>query len=97
KLAVGLADLVMEGRLRSAGVHQPHQKHPGLAACPGDVDQHLEEVDLREAADTSAARTLRAVAASTRRRPLSPACHADPMTLVDLVRYDVVNLEVHDS
>jgi hypothetical protein len=45
------ADLILalvDPRKVAAGVHQPHQKHPRLTALARDVDQHLEEVDLRQ-------------------------------------------------
>jgi hypothetical protein len=47
------ADLVLplvNPREVATGAHQPQQKQPRLPPDPGDVDQHLEEVDLREVA-----------------------------------------------
>jgi hypothetical protein len=32
----------------AAGIHQPHQEEPRLAARAVQIDEHLEEVDLRE-------------------------------------------------
>jgi len=47
------ADLVLplvNPREVATGVHQPQQKQPRLPPDSSDVDQHLEEVDLREIA-----------------------------------------------
>jgi hypothetical protein len=47
------ADLILalvDPREVAARVHQSHQEEPRLAAGPVDVDQHFEEVDLREVA-----------------------------------------------
>src|SRR5829696_9025655 len=50
-MAVEKTDLILtlvDPREVTAGVHQPHQKQPGLAAHPLNLDEHLEEVNLRE-------------------------------------------------
>jgi hypothetical protein len=47
------ADLVLpliHTREVAARVHQPHQKEPPLASRTVDVDEYLEEIDLREIA-----------------------------------------------
>jgi hypothetical protein len=52
-VSVEKADLILalvDPREVAARVHQPHEEEPGLAACPVDVDQHLEEVDFGEIA-----------------------------------------------
>ncbi len=52
-VAIEKADLVLAlvdpGEV-AARVHQPHEKEPRLAADAADVDEDLEEVDLREIA-----------------------------------------------
>jgi hypothetical protein len=54
-MAVEKADLILPlvdpGEV-AAGVHQPQQEEPRLATLAGDVDEHLEEVDLGEIAGT---------------------------------------------
>ena len=64
---------LVDPREVAAGIHQPHQEQPRLAAGAGEIDQHLEEIDLGRdrPADTSTAQTPRAAAAATRRPPLS--------------------------
>jgi hypothetical protein len=52
-VAVEKADLILalvDPRKVAARVHQAHQEEPRLLPLPIDVDQHLEEVDLREIA-----------------------------------------------
>ena len=52
-VAVEKADLILplvDPAEVAAGVHQPQQEEPRLAPHAGDVDQHLEEVDLGEIA-----------------------------------------------
>jgi hypothetical protein len=40
----------VEPREVATRVHQPHHEHPGFASLAGDVDEHLEEIDLRQLA-----------------------------------------------
>ena len=40
----------VEPREVAARVHQPHHEHPRLLPLAGDVDEHLEEIDLRQVA-----------------------------------------------
>jgi hypothetical protein len=47
------ADLILalvDPRKVAARIHQAHQEEPRLPARPVDVDQHLEEVNLRQVA-----------------------------------------------
>lgn len=40
----------VEPREVAARVNQPHHEHPGFAPLAGDVDENLEEIDLRQLA-----------------------------------------------